>query len=44
MEQIRVGSRNQDMDTTAAWGSSAECAIAGQLDEEAYNQKPSKSK
>jgi len=44
MEQIRVGSRNQDMDTTAAQGSSSGCAIAGQLDEEAYNHYPFKPK
>jgi hypothetical protein len=44
MEQIRVGSRNQDMDTTAAQGSSSGCAIAGQLAEEAYNHYPFKPK
>jgi hypothetical protein len=42
MEQIRVGSRNQDMDTTAAQGSSSGCAIVGQLAEEAYNHYPFK--
>lgn len=42
MEQIRVGSRNQDTDTTAAQGSSSVCAIAGQLAEEAYNHYPFK--
>jgi len=44
MEQIRVGSRNQDMDTTAAQGSSSGCSIAGQLAEEAYNHYPFKPK
>ena len=44
MEQIRVGSRNQDMDTTAAQGSSSGCAIAGQLAVEAYNHYPFKPK
>ena len=32
------------MDTTAAQGSSSGCAIAGQLDEEAYNHYPFKPK
>jgi len=43
MEQIRVGSRNQDKDTTAAQRSSSVCAIAGQLAEEACNHYPFKS-
>lgn len=42
MEQIRVGSRNRDMDTTAALRYSSVCAIAGQLAEEAYNHYPFK--
>jgi hypothetical protein len=44
MAQTRAGSRNQDMDTTAAQGSSSGYAIAGQLGEEAYNQYPFKLK
>jgi len=44
MEQIQAGSRNQDMDTSAAQGSSSGCAIAGQLAEEAYNHYPFKPK
>jgi hypothetical protein len=44
MEQIQVGSRNQDLGTTAAQESSSGYAIAGQLAAEAYNHYPCKSK